>query len=243
MARRLRNESGGDVMTVAEREKLKERIRVYPGFVAKNLCREILSRVDPAALRDATIADGNQPTAPRRVDKTVRNVMVHDCLPVESQVNRTVQRIVDELIEPFYDLQIDYWERPDVLVYPPGGFYRAHNDGEAVEHDAVAYEWRWRRSMDRDISVVWYLNEDFDGGGLWFPRFQYLIRPQAGMIVTFPSTHEFAHMAQPVTSGMRYAVVTWMAAIGTPRLFPAAPRFVRNRSWRHESTIASMASR
>lgn len=228
-------------MTAAERDRLKERVRVYPNFVPKDLCREILGSVDREALRDATVADGDQPAAPRRVDKTVRNVMIHDCFAVEQLVNSTVQRIVDELIEPFYGLQIDYWERPDVLVYPPGGFYRPHNDGEAVEHDPVAYEWRWRRSMDRDISVVWYLNEDFEGGGLWFPPFQYLVRPKTGLVVTFPSTHEFAHTAQPVVSGMRYAVVSWMAAVGTPRLFPVAPRCVRNRSLA-EGNIAAMAS-
>jgi predicted 2-oxoglutarate/Fe(II)-dependent dioxygenase YbiX len=233
-------------MTRAEREKLQERVRVCPGFVSRSLCREIVAAVDPAALFDATVADGDQPAAPRRVDKTVRNVMVHDCRPVESQVNGTVQRIVDELVEPFYRLQIDYWERPDVLVYQPGGFYRPHNDGEAVEHDPVAYEWRWRRSMDRDISIVWYLNDDFEGGALWFPPFQYLVRPQAGMVVTFPSTHEFAHTARPVTSGTRYAVVTWMAAVGTPRLFPRAPKCVKSGSWKRgavtDNTIAAMAS-
>src|SRR5688572_24166849 len=139
-------------MTQAEREILKQRVRVYPDFVSRSLCREIVNCVDQVGLRDATLVD-DQPTAPPRVDTTVRNVMVHDCFPVELQVNNSVQRMVDELIEPFYNLQIDYWERPDILVYPPGGFYRPHNDGEAVEHDPVAYEWRWRRSMDRDISV------------------------------------------------------------------------------------------
>lgn len=229
-------------MTRAEREQLQKRIRVYPGFVPRDLCREIISVVDHAALFDATVADGDQPDTPRRVDKTVRNVMIHDCHPVETRINHTIQRIVDELIEPFYNLQIDYWERPDILVYLPGGFYRPHNDGESVEHDPVAYEWRWRRSMDRDISVVWYLNDDFEGGGLWFPPFQHLVQPQAGMVVTFPSTHEFAHTAQPVTSGTRYAVVSWMAAVGTPRLFPRAPKTVNSRSWHDMETIAAMAS-
>ena len=226
-------------ITRAEREALRERIRVYPGFVPESLCRKIVSIVDPNKLRDATVVYGDRPEIPRQVDKTVRNVMVQDCSAVETQVNGTVQRIVDELIEPFYKLQIDYWERPDVLVYPPGGFYRPHNDGEVVQHDPVAYEWRWCRSMDRDISVVWYLNDEFEGGGLWFPPFQYLVRPQAGMVVTFPSTHEFAHTAQPVVSGTRYAVVTWMAAVGTPRLFPTPPKIVKSQ---RENTITSMAS-
>jgi hypothetical protein len=228
-------------MTRAEREKVKERVRVYPAFVPKHLCQEILSLV-PAALSGAIAGDGMKVTGPRRVDKTERNVMIHDCLPAESQVNRTVQRIVDEIVEPSYNLQIDYWERPDLLIYPPGGFYRPHNEGETVEQDPAASDRRWRRSMDRDISVVWYLNEGFEGGGLWFPSFQCLIRPQTGMVVTFPSAHEFAHTAQPVMSGTRYAVVTSMAAVGTPRLFPPAPKCVRNRSWQQKRNIVSMAS-
>jgi hypothetical protein len=47
--------------------------------------------------------------------------------------------------------------------------------------------------FDRDISVVWYLNEDFVGGELVFPLFDLSIRPEAGMIVTFPSNRDRAH--------------------------------------------------
>ena len=97
-----------------------------------------------------------QSPAPDRVDKKVRNALVHDSSAVGRQVNATLQRIVDELIEPFYQLQIDYWERPEIIVYPPGGFYAPHNDGEDVVHDAERFVWEWRRSIDRDISVVWY---------------------------------------------------------------------------------------
>ena len=93
---------------------------------------------------------------PDRVDKKVRNALEHDSSAVGRQVNATLQRIVDELIEPFYQLQIDYWERPEIIVYPPGGFYAPHNDGEDVVHDAERFVWEWRRSIDRDISVVWY---------------------------------------------------------------------------------------
>jgi predicted 2-oxoglutarate/Fe(II)-dependent dioxygenase YbiX len=218
-------------MDPIEIHKLREKISVTHGFVPRAVCEEIVRCVNPAAFRDATVAHSADASAPVTVDKTVRNVLVHDALPVGLQVNSTLQRIVDELIEPFYDVEIDYWESPDILIYPPAGFYVPHNDAESVVHDEERFIWEWRRTFDRDISVVWYLNEDFDGGELMFPPFQLAIRPATGMVVTFPSTHEYAHTAKPVISGMRYAVVTFMAAVGTPRVQSTPPERVQNRSW------------
>lgn len=220
---------GEPAMTPTERDKFRERVRVADGFVPRAVCAEIVRSVNLTALRDAIVAD--QASEQGRVDKTVRNVMVHDSRPVGLQVNSTLQKIVDELIEPFYELKIDYWEFPDVLIYQPGGFYVPHNDAEDVVHDEERFVWEWRRTLDRDISVVWYLNDDFDGGELVFLPLQLAIRPATGMVVTFPSTHEYTHTAKPVISGMRYAVVTWMAGVGTPRVQLAPPARVQNRSW------------
>lgn len=214
-------------MSPMERDKFRDRIRVADGFVPHAICAEIVRSVNLAALREATVGDTAEE---RRVDKTVRNVLVHDSGSVSVQMNSTLQRIVDELIEPFYRLKIDYWELPDVLVYPPGGFYAPHCDGEDVVHDEERFVSEWRRTMDRDISVVWYLNDDFDGGEFVFLPSQLTIRPATGMVVTFPSTHEYAHTAKPVISGMRYAVATWMAAVGTPRVQSTPPERVQNRS-------------
>ncbi len=217
-------------MTSALEENLRDQIRIAQAFVPQTICEEIMRSVDPAAFADAIVSDGDEPSAPSRVDKGVRNALVHNTRSVNSQVNDTLQRVVDELIEPFYGVQIDYWECPDIIVYPPGGFYLPHNDGESVVHDPERYVWEWRRTVDRDISVVWYLNEDFDGGELAFPLFQTSIRPVTGMVVTFPSRHEFAHTAKPVTRGTRYAIATWMAAVGTPRVQSPPPPCVRSRS-------------
>jgi predicted 2-oxoglutarate/Fe(II)-dependent dioxygenase YbiX len=212
-------------------ERLRDKIRVEDGFVARSVCQEVVSAVDPSGLVDAVI-DDDDPSQPGQVDRDTRNVLAHSIQSVEGVVNETLQRIVDELIEPFYGVRIDYWERPDILVYPPGGFYVIHNDGESVVHDPDRFVWEWRRTVDRDISVVWYLNDDFDGGELVFPRFQLSIQPGTGMVVTFPSTHDYPHRANPVGRGTRFAVATWMAAAGTPRVQDSPPPRVYNRSWR-----------
>lgn len=53
-----------------------------------------------------------------------------------------------------------------------------------------------------------YLNDDYEGGELWFPLLDLTIKPEAGDAVFFPSTYIYAHAAKQVTSGTKYAAVT-----------------------------------
>lgn len=53
-----------------------------------------------------------------------------------------------------------------------------------------------------------YLNDDYEGGELWFPHFDYTYVPQYGDIVLFPSSWLFAHAALVVKSGIKYSAVT-----------------------------------
>lgn len=58
------------------------------------------------------------------------------------------------------------------------------------------------------ISIVVYLNDDYVGGEIWFPRMDNLsIKPKAGDIVVFPSTYIYEHASQDMISGTKYAVV------------------------------------
>jgi predicted 2-oxoglutarate/Fe(II)-dependent dioxygenase YbiX len=53
-----------------------------------------------------------------------------------------------------------------------------------------------------------YLNDDYEGGELWFPFLNCTYIPSYGDIVFFPSTYIYAHASKPVTSGVKYAAVT-----------------------------------
>lgn len=58
------------------------------------------------------------------------------------------------------------------------------------------------------ISIVVYLNDDYEGGEIWFPRMDNLsIKPKAGDIVVFPSTYIYEHASQDMISGTKYSVV------------------------------------
>jgi hypothetical protein len=57
------------------------------------------------------------------------------------------------------------------------------------------------------ISAVLYLNDDYEGGELFFPRFGVDLKPKTGDIAIFPSTFIYEHASKEMISGIKYAVV------------------------------------
>ncbi len=58
----------------------------------------------------------------------------------------------------------------------------------------------------RTLSSVIYLNDDYEGGELYFPNQEVKIKPEAGSIVLFPSVDPYYHQSLEIISGMKYAV-------------------------------------
>jgi hypothetical protein len=96
-----------------------------------------------------------------------------------------------DLYEPTY-----FNEGFNILKYQTGQEYKAHYDGGSASA--------------RSISPILYLNDDYEGGEIEFVNFGIKIKPEAGMLVVFPATYPYAHIAHPVTSGTKYAIVTWL---------------------------------
>lgn len=64
---------------------------------------------------------------------------------------------------------------------------------------------------DPNISVVLYLNDDYEGGEIWFPRMDNkVIKPKSGDIAIFPSNYIYEHASLPMKSGTKYCVVIMM---------------------------------
>lgn len=101
-----------------------------------------------------------------------------------------------------------------LLHFSPGGKYDIHSD---AEHFCTQSK-QFYRFIDRDFSMLIYLNDNYEGGGLYFPGLDYLFQPQAGDLVIFPSNHIFTHQSLPVTKGTKHALVTWGAVTGSARV-------------------------
>lgn len=88
----------------------------------------------------------------------------------------------------------------DYLIYDVDGHYHAHTD---TFMDPTQTECR-------KLTVLAFLNDDFEGGRLFLQTGHEKIYPpqQAGTVLVFPSF--VLHGVEQVTKGIRRSVVTWM---------------------------------
>jgi hypothetical protein len=66
------------------------------------------------------------------------------------------------------------------------------------------------KDYHRRVSTVYYLNDNYTGGEINFPRFNITFKPKANQMIVFPSTYVYNHSVSEVIDGTRYAVVSWM---------------------------------
>lgn len=92
--------------------------------------------------------------------------------------------------EPFYH------EPYNALKYRGGEEYKEHYDGPT--------------ELGRALTAIIYLNDNYEGGHIEFPNFKLKIKPQAGMLMLFPSNYAYRHIAHPVENGTKYSLVTWI---------------------------------
>jgi hypothetical protein len=62
----------------------------------------------------------------------------------------------------------------------------------------------------RRVSAVYYLNDNYEGGEINFPRFNVKLKPKANQMVLFPSTYVYNHSVSAITNGEKYSVVSWL---------------------------------
>jgi predicted 2-oxoglutarate/Fe(II)-dependent dioxygenase YbiX len=198
-------------------QAILSKILVVPEVITPEGLATLVSYMRASELIDAAVFDpeGTHVSGESRsfLNKEIRNTQFAPVDPMLPQLNDLIQSVVAEIINPYYRFEIYSYEKPLLLRYGVGGHYEPHIDGEALwtRPDGTT---RWRKSLDRDISFVLWLNDDFDGGEFIFTDLGVSLSPKPGMLVCFPSTHDYRHGVMPVTRGERYALVTWMRVKG-----------------------------
>lgn len=181
----------------------------------------LANHVRQAQMQDSLVSDFEESATDGvawSVNKEIRDTQEVDLpAPIAEKLVSLVDASVIGFINPFYSVKVRDAEAPHILHYGTGGHYTAHVDAETLYKDDAGLD-LWEKSLDRDLSVVIFLNEDFTGGELVFPALDLVVRPEAGLLVCFPSDHNYIHGVNPVTSGHRYTLVTWLNVAGMPSL-------------------------
>ena len=60
------------------------------------------------------------------------------------------------------------------------------------------------------IMIMYYLNDDYEGGAIEFPGLDISYKPKANEALIFPGTDGFEYTVAEVTSGTKYAVISYL---------------------------------
>jgi hypothetical protein len=83
-----------------------------------------------------------------------------------------------------------------------GGFASPHSDNSDHDGNLNAFE------INKYVGIL-YLNEDYEGGELYFPEHDISIKPKLGQYIMFPGGHENIHGVKEITKGTRYTMVSF----------------------------------
>lgn len=97
-------------------------------------------------------------------------------------------------IFPYFEAAKDYGY--SILRYEAGGKYDWHID-QCEE-------------FNRQVTIILNLNDDYEGGKLSYIKDHNMIAMGKGDIVIFPSNFMYPHRINPVTSGTRYSIISWL---------------------------------
>lgn len=80
-----------------------------------------------------------------------------------------------------------------IVRYTEGQFFAEHTDATP--------------EYPRRVSAIVYLNDNYEGGTITFTNIEKSFKPETNTIMIFPSSEHFSHSADPVISGIKYAII------------------------------------
>lgn len=129
---------------------------------------------------------------------TLETLLKTDSKVVEIQ-NEIIKRM-KPIVEAHFNVEAAP-THPAVVRWPVGAMQWPHADKELHEGPDAGTEndFPWY-----DIGTIFYLNEDYEGGNLHFPRQQIAFKPKAKAAYFFPGDKYYIHGVSKVTEGTRY---------------------------------------
>lgn len=129
--------------------------------------------------------------------------------PTIEKQDPEIPKLIMEMVERL-KLEVDEFfgvdaapTSPAMVRWLPGQLQMPHADKELHEgenrgkpNDFPYY----------DIAGLFYINDDYEGGELYFPEQGIQFKPKAGAAYFFPGDMNYIHGVTPIISGIRYTV-------------------------------------
>lgn len=126
----------------------------------------------------------------------------NDVLLQDIQLQEIYHRVLKEIV---YPLCVHVWElEGERWLDMESENFMIRYTTERQSHLSLHHDFS-------DISMVVKLNDEFEGGGTWFPRYNTLSNPsKIGTASLHPGKVTHRHGARPISAGKRYIAVSFM---------------------------------
>lgn len=112
-------------------------------------------------------------------------------LVLTADIQARTMQYVDHYAKHF-GLSIKSNEKTRLVKYETGNFFKSHRDDHPL--------------TPRTFSTVYYINDNYKGGELYFKHFDFKYTPSFGDLVIFPSNYAYDHESMPILEGTKYAI-------------------------------------
>lgn len=189
---------------------MKHMYMFYEGVVSPDICNSIVNRFNENSYQEAKVGGNNLEIT----NKKIRDAQIQ-WAPKSDLVECVLTRFIMQANqEALWNFDITEPEQVQIGKYEENQFYEQHIDSYIKGSDVMETGFGGGVIIpmlsQRKISASLLLNNEFEyeGGDLIILNETVKIKKQ-GSIIVFPSF--MAHQVTPVTSGVRYSAVCWMA--------------------------------
>ena len=165
------------------------------GAISEGFCKRIIAEYAKPEVEKLPPEIGN---IPGNINLDIRNVQRLQ-MPLYAGIGATLTAIGLNINHQIWQYHITHSNQSEFLIYDIHGKYETHVD-----------TFHARSNETRKLTVLAFLNDDFEGGKFYIQNSHERMYPQQtpGTVLVFPSF--MPHGVEPITKGVRYSVVTWM---------------------------------
>ena len=188
---------------------LKDFVKVYDNFVNTEQLQDLLNFSTKQKFEKGLVINNDNN---KEEDNNTRIVDILELSPTNKSMTNVfwfnvMQKLIKEkYIEYAKNFHKNYLTTSgmyplQILRYSSGGLHTPHVDNCNI--------------YPRTLSVVVFLNDNYTGGELVFPKHDnsdiyFKVDKKPGRCVIFPSNFLFPHTVTPVETGTRYSLITWL---------------------------------
>ena len=166
--------------------------------ISEGFCKKLIEEYAKPEVKKELPFIGGGDDLEKNINLDIRNVQRLQ-LPLFAGIGATLTAMGLQVNHERWQYNITHANQSEFLMYDIDGKYEAHVD-----------TFHQKSNETRKLTVLAFLNDDFEGGKFYIQNSNERFYPQQtpGTVLVFPSF--MPHGVEPVLKGIRYSVVAWM---------------------------------